>query len=80
MNEAVALVVRAVLTLVAITALCVLAWIVVDHNLNSLQQRIIDMIVGALIATVTLSMGWWFGSSKGSSDKTAILKNGRGSE
>ena len=32
------------------------------------------MLVGALISSFTIVLGWFFGSSKSSSDKTELLK------
>lgn len=32
------------------------------------------MLVGALISSFTIVLGWFFGSSKGSADKTELMK------
>ena len=32
-----------------------------------------SMLIGALISQFTIVVGWFFGSSKGSSDKTTLL-------
>ena len=32
-----------------------------------------SMLLGALISSFTMVLGWFFGSSKGSADKTAFL-------
>lgn len=36
-------------------------------------EKILNMIVGAWIVLATTVVNWFFGSSKGSSDKTAFL-------
>jgi membrane protein implicated in regulation of membrane protease activity len=33
-----------------------------------------SMLIGALISSFTIVLGWFFGSSKSSADKTALLK------
>jgi FtsH-binding integral membrane protein len=40
-------------------------------------EKILNMIVGAWIVLATTVVNWFFGSSKGSSDKTALLTGGR---
>lgn len=36
-------------------------------------EKILNMIVGAWIVLATTVVNWFFGSSKGSSDKTALM-------
>ena len=40
------------------------------------ENREWSMLIGALISQFTIVLGWVFGSSKGSADKTALLKAG----
>jgi hypothetical protein len=37
------------------------------------QQQGWQMLLGALISQFTIVVGWFFGSSKGSSDKTSLM-------
>jgi len=40
---------------------------------NAFWKDIVNIIVGALVANLTAVVQYYFGSSKGSADKTAIL-------
>lgn len=40
---------------------------------NTVLVGIVSTVVGALINNHTASQGWWFATSKGSSDKTQLL-------
>lgn len=42
-------------------------------TLNQALIGLVAMVVGAFIANFGQSNGWWFGSSKGSSDKTQLI-------
>lgn len=43
---------------------------------NQALLALVSMVVGAIVREFGAANQWWFGSSKGSSDKTQILKNG----
>lgn len=66
--------IRAFLTLCMLCLLGYALWYIPQLDLSNEQQRIIDLLTGAIITQTTLAMGWWFASSKGSSDKTNMLK------
>lgn len=66
--------IRAFLTLIMLALLGYALWYIPQLDLSEQQQRIVDLLTGAVIAQTSLSMGWWFASSKGSSDKTTLLK------
>lgn len=69
-----ALFIRAFLTLCMLALLGYALWWVPQLDLNSEQMRTVDLLTGAVISQTALAMGWFFASSKGSSDKTAMLK------
>lgn len=68
--------IRAFLTLCMLALLGYALWWVPQIELGAEQQRIVDLLTGAIIAQTSLAMGWWFASSKGSSDKTALMAPG----
>jgi ABC-type branched-subunit amino acid transport system permease subunit len=41
---------------------------------NQALLALVSMVVGALVREFGASNQWWFGSSKGSSDKTSLLR------
>tara|TARA_A100001201_G_scaffold143757_1_gene147287 strand:+ start:26479 stop:26739 length:261 start_codon:yes stop_codon:yes gene_type:complete len=43
---------------------------------NQALLSLVAMVVGAFVREYGASNQWWFGSSKGSSDKTSLLKTG----
>lgn len=74
MPEYVSLLIRAILTMCMLGLLGYALWYVPQLVLEPGQQRTVDLLTGAVIAQTALAMGWWFASSKGSSDKTSMLK------
>lgn len=41
---------------------------------NQALLALVSLVVGAILSQYGLSNGWWFSSSKGSSDKTELLR------
>lgn len=70
----VSLFIRAFLTLCILTLLGYALWWIPQLNLGNEQHRTVDLLTGAIIAQTSLAMGWWFASSKGSSDKTLLMR------
>lgn len=56
--------------LIVIGFFAVLVWLIIIGG----YEREVGLIVGALIASFTAVVGYFFGSSKGSADKTEIMK------
>jgi len=52
-----------------------LMYLLVYHAIPAENKEILNIVVGALIASFTAVVGYYFGSSKGSSDKNEMLKN-----
>lgn len=70
-----ALFIRAFLCLCMLALLGYALWWVPQLDLNAEQMRTVDLLTGAVISQTALAMGWFFASSKGSSDKTELLKH-----
>lgn len=70
----ISLFIRAFLTFCMLCLLGYAVWWIPQLTLDADQQRTVDMLTGAIITQTALAMGWWFASSKGSSDKTAMIK------
>lgn len=66
--------IRAGLTAVMLGMLGYALWWVPQLELTEAQLRTVDLLAGAVIAQTSLAMGWWFASSKGSSDKTRMMQ------
>lgn len=62
----------AVIVLGVFTIIGMLVWVVIKHPETPLLP-VLTMAVGALIAAFGSVVQYFYGSSKGSSDKTAIL-------
>lgn len=50
-----------------------LLYLLVYQSIPAENKDILNIVVGALIASFTAVVGYYFGSSKGSSDKNDIL-------
>ena len=58
-------------TVIVIGFFTTLVFLIVDGS----YKTEVNMIVGALIATFTMVVSYFYGSSKGSADKDAIIQN-----
>ena len=52
----------------------VLLYFLVYQSIPSENKDILNIVVGALIGSFTTVVGYFYGSSKGSSDKNELLK------
>lgn len=68
------LVIRGVLTVVLLLGLGAVVWLLSFNAIPEENQEIVWSLTGALGALTTMSVQWWFGSSKGSSDKTQLIR------
>ena len=62
--------------IIAVTVIGSLAWItlrLLGAEIPAANKDAIMMVIGMLVAKVGTIVDWFFGSSKGSSDKTALL-------
>lgn len=63
-------------TCVIVACVIMVALFVLNANVfETAAKEPLMLIAGALIAALTTVINWFFGSSKGSSDKTGILLN-----
>lgn len=76
MEKIVTLIIRAALTGAIIGLFGYALYYIPQLDLQDVQRHTIDLLTGAIISAFTLTLGWWFASSKGSSDKTDKLSPG----
>ena len=61
------------ITLAIIVVVGVLVFVAIPEQ----NQRVLDMCLGGLLVAFTTVVNYFFGSSRGSADKTEIMKNER---
>lgn len=66
-----------ILAIVIVVGIFVLLGVLIMHEIPETNKDLLNMIVGAFIASFTLVISYFFGSSKGSADKNELLKNGK---
>lgn len=55
----------------------VLVWLLIFQAVPTSNERILDVGLGILLGQVTTVIGYFYGSSKSSADKTNLIANGR---
>ena len=65
-----------ILGVVIVVGFFLLLYFLIFRAMPTENQRMLDVVVGALIGSFTTVVGYFYGSSKGSSDKTEIMANG----
>ncbi len=67
--------IRGIITLLLLCGMTALIWLLSTHSIPPDNTEVVYMLTGIIGTLTTLSVNWWFGSSKGSSDKNALLNN-----
>lgn len=77
MNPAHTLIARAILSLAAISGYGWIVSTVITSNLTITPEleRLLIFLLGALTTSVITVINFWFSSTQGSADKTAVLTN-----
>lgn len=70
---------RALLTSILLGMSGALIWILVTHEIPNENRDHVWTLVGIVGTLTTLSVNWWFGGSKGSTDQTDQLLRERSS-
>lgn len=81
MNPLHTLVVRAVISVVLIAGYGVVLWLVLQPgaDFTPSAEKLATFVLGALTTALVSIVGFWFGSTQGSADKTvAITRQGGG--
>lgn len=73
-NEAAGLWIRAFLTFILVSGTGALIWLLINHEIPESNTEQVFILLGVVGTLTTQSCTWWYGSSKGSSDKTGMLK------
>ena len=73
-NQNVALVFRGVITLLLLFGLGAIIYLLATHAIPEENKEHVWTLIGVDGTLTTLAVQWWFGSSKGSSDKTEFMK------
>ncbi len=60
-----------------VAAFFVATYLLIYQSIPVENKDVLNMLLGALIAQFVNVVGYFYGSSKGSSDKTEILANGK---
>jgi len=63
-----------ILTLMLTTMVALGAWVLIHLAVPEENQSILYMIFGSVMTSWTTAMGYWFGTTKGSSDKNKALR------
>lgn len=63
-----------ILTLMLTAMVALGAWVLIHLAVPDENQSILYLIFGSVMTSWTTAMGYWFGTSKGSSDKNKALK------
>lgn len=74
MNSTAALIVRGVITFTLICGVGGIFFMLATHEIPVNNKDQVWALVGTVGVLATQSITWWYGSSKGSSDKTELLK------
>lgn len=64
-----------ILAALIVTGFFVLLYVLIFHPIPGDNKDVLNLVVGALIACFTAVVNYFFGSSKGSSEKNELLKN-----
>lgn len=73
MNKKVVEVLRYCLAGIIIFCFFALLYMVISKPIPDVNQRLADIVIGALIGAFTTVVGYYFGSSSGSAEKTKLL-------
>ena len=75
MNPLYTLIARALLSVVAITGYGLIVAQVISSNLNITPEleRLLIFLLGALTTSVVTIVNFWFSSTQGSADKSAVI-------
>ena len=68
------LTVRAMITMTLLLGVGGLVWLLASTEIPHNNQEHVWTLLGVIGTLTTQSCMWWFGSSKGSSDKTMLIK------
>jgi heme A synthase len=63
-----------VLAAIFVLGFFVLVGMLLSKGIPEQNQELLHLSIGTLLAIVTMIMQWFFGSSRGSSDKNELLK------
>lgn len=63
-----------ILAIIIVVGIFVLLGILIVREVPVANKDLLNIVVGAFISAFTLVIGYFFGSSKGSADKTELLK------
>jgi drug/metabolite transporter (DMT)-like permease len=69
-----------VLGVVIVTGFFLLLYFLVYNDVPTSNADILNITVGALISSFASVVGYFYGSSKGSADKTDLIANGKKDE
>lgn len=73
-NSTGALVVRALITSILLLGIGGLVWLLATTEIPANNQEHVWTLLGVIGTLTTQAVMWWFGSSKGSSDKTQLIR------
>lgn len=62
-----------VFSIIAFTAFIIILAIALFRRFDTESKDIANIIIGGVITQITSIVSYWFGSSKGSADKTVLL-------
>lgn len=63
------------LGLAIVVGFFLLMYLLIYQNIPENNKDILNIVIGALIGSFTTVVGYFYGSSKGSSDKTKLLND-----
>lgn len=66
-----------ILATIIVLAVFILLYFLVFVGIPETNRDILNIVVGAVIGSFVTVVGFFFGSSKGSADKTKIIANGQ---